>query len=310
MRLLAVLIAACTAGAAGAEVALRVHLDPPETPFHRVGHLRVVLETPEPLELALPELAVELDGLELREAAASELVRGGRRIQEQRYILEPLHPRDYVLPGLEVQWEGGAVSTPPLLFRVRELSEEEAAAALEFVDIVTAGALLEEHRDAPWGPIAAAALLLAVLGAVAAYVLWKKSQPAPVAPPPAPWELAYRRLRELQARELPAQGKFERYYVDLSAILRFYIEDRFHVHAPEQTTQEFLETAAQSRVFSEEHQQLLADFLRLADRVKFARHVPGPEDMEQSYLAALQFVRETEPRPEPEAAQALQEAAT
>jgi len=312
MRVFAVLIAAWTAGlAAGDEVSLRVRLEPPEVPFHRVATLHISLESPEELDLSLPGLPEEIEGLELREGASLHQLREGRRLQEQTYVLDPIAANTYALPALEVTWgEDGRAATPPLYFRVRELTQAEEAAAQDFVDIVTAGALLAEQRRQPWGWMALAGVLLALAAAGAACYLWKKSAPGPIATPPTPWELAYQRLQALQGRQLPAQGKAEQYYIDLSAILRFYIEDRFHVHAPEQTTQEFLDTAAKNGAFSDAHQRLLADFLRLADRVKFALHVPSAEAMEASYDAALQFVRETEPKPEPAAAESLREAAT
>jgi hypothetical protein len=47
-----------------------------------------------------------------------------------------------------------------------------------------------------------------------------------------PWEKAFRRLRDLKSKDFPSQGMYEQYYVQLTWILRYYIEDRFNIHAP------------------------------------------------------------------------------
>jgi hypothetical protein len=116
-------------------------------------------------------------------------------------------------------------------------------------------------------------------------------------PAPSAWDLAYTRLRELDSRRWPEQGKFQPYYVELSSILRHYIEDRFMVHAPEMTTPEFLAEASKSGVLSPDHQELLAHFLRHCDRVKFAQFRPTEGDMERSFAEVLRFVDETAPQP-------------
>ena len=53
-------------------------------------------------------------------------------------------------------------------------------------------------------------------------------------------ELAYARLRALVAENLVEQGQIKEFYERISGILRHYIEDRFDLHAPERTTEEFL----------------------------------------------------------------------
>ncbi len=108
-----------------------------------------------------------------------------------------------------------------------------------------------------------------------------------------PWEKALRRLRDLKSKDLPSQGLYEPYYVQLTWILRYYIEDRFHIHAPEQTTQEFIETTMKEKVLTPEQQKLLYSFLSHCDKVKFAQFVPTVEQMEAGFNLVWNFVEET-----------------
>ena len=284
-----------------AEVRLETRLEPQVTPFHRPAQLTVTLYLPVDTHIALPKITEVHDGLEIVAGSpATEVLPDGRQVVTQQYTLDPDAPGSFPLPPLEVVWgEGHRVVTPPLLFVARPLTDAELAAVEHFEDIVLPGALLAEQQRARWGWIALAGALIALAGLAAAYLLWGRRGPEEIVPVISPWEAALKRLRDLRERQLAALGKYEQFYVDLSSILRFYVEDRYSVHAPEQTTPEFLEAAARSGFFSDEHQRLLASFLRHADRVKFARLEPTLEEMEESFAAVQRYIEETVPRPEP-----------
>jgi hypothetical protein len=130
-------------------------------------------------------------------------------------------------------------------------------------------------------------ILLLVLGLV--FVWWRKRQrPATVAGPvsPAtPAELALAALQKLRSENPPV----EEFYTRLSGIVRRYIEDRFGLHAPERTTEEFLAEAS----LAPGQMALLGAFLQESDLVKFARHRPGQDDRERAAAAGEKFIRES-----------------
>ena len=115
------------------------------------------------------------------------------------------------------------------------------------------------------------------------------------APPIPPHEIALAALQALLARGLIEQNQIEIFYVELSGIARHYLEARFLLHAPEQTTEEFLRDVASVGQLSPAHQQLVADFLEQSDLVKFARYQPNQNSMHAAYAAAEKLVRETIP---------------
>ncbi len=154
-------------------------------------------------------------------------------------------------------------------------------------------------------------LVLALMGATAGCgAWWWKRRLAVVAsgpPPKPPHEMALEELAALRRDDLLARQRHEEYYVRLSAIVRRYIEGRFSVRAPEMTTEEFLQAAADpsvafGRTSSEFHthplaferRQLLQEFLMHCDLVKFARYQPSLPEAEQMWEAARRFVEETE----------------
>lgn len=141
------------------------------------------------------------------------------------------------------------------------------------------------------------------LSALAAWLLhrhFSRRRGPPALPPREPaHERALRELSELQASGLIEKGDSEPFFVALSAIVRTYIEDRFGLRAPEQTTEEFIRTATTSAQLTVEQRTLTASFLEQCDLVKFARHRPGAAEMNAAHAAAVRFVLESVPPPAP-----------
>ncbi|MBI2479853.1 MAG: hypothetical protein HYV60_14835 [Planctomycetia bacterium] len=107
--------------------------------------------------------------------------------------------------------------------------------------------------------------------------------------PLTPRELADRELAELW-RDKASREDVKVFYVRLTAIVRNYIEGTTGVHAPEQTTEEFLREIGAGERFSRDERQRLKDFLESADLVKFARFRPQASDVDESYQRARRFV--------------------
>jgi len=284
-----------------APVDVSVTLEPPVIPFHKQARYTISVEAPADLEVRLPEMMERFGGLEVYgvpEFRMQSLGDGRRRIA-QTYVLDPILIGDYAIQPAEVSWGEGnenKASVPSPGLRVRDLTEEERAAAEHFETI-------EGPVDPPpglfrdWRFWTASGVAAALIAALVTYVWRRRTRRAQAAPALPPWEHAYQQLRDLDGRQLPRAGKYELFYVGLSSILRRYIEERFHVRAPEQTTPEFLTEASSIGLFSDGQQKVLAGFLRHCDRVKFAQYRPTLEQMEYGFAQVLRFVDETVPKP-------------
>jgi hypothetical protein len=105
--------------------------------------------------------------------------------------------------------------------------------------------------------------------------------------------LALAALEQLQRQDLIGQARIDEFYIRLSSILRRYVEWRFGLHAPEQTTEEFLTAVPVTGGLIANHRDLLDTFLQHCDLVKFARHRPTLSDMEEAFESAKNFVEHT-----------------
>ncbi len=105
-----------------------------------------------------------------------------------------------------------------------------------------------------------------------------------------PLERALEAFGQLQSKELPDKGEFQEYYVELTNILRHYIEGGYEIRAPEQTTEEFLHSLQNHSTFPDSTRDQLSRFMSSADRVKFACHQPQVADCHTAGHEAKEFL--------------------
>jgi len=85
----------------------------------------------------------------------------------------------------------------------------------------------------------------------------------------------------------------ERFCTRLSEVVRVYLEERFGLKAPDQTTEEFLASLPQSAALDAGLKPLIEDFLTQCDWVKFAQGDPGRTECERLHQMASRLVDET-----------------
>lgn len=133
-------------------------------------------------------------------------------------------------------------------------------------------------------------VVLAALVALWRYFRRRAEAPKPVAVVP-PHRKAKDRLRN--AEQLLSDPYA--FCSLVSDVLRGYLEDRFDLHAPERTTEEFMQEMRGSAKLRPDHKALLEDFLARCDLVKFARFEPSQPELKGLLDAALRFIDETAP---------------
>ena len=138
-----------------------------------------------------------------------------------------------------------------------------------------------------------------VIGGVIAFIYNKKRKHAEVHIPPD--IVALRALDNMMAREIPVESEeVDAWYVELSSIIRTYIEGRFALHAPRLTTEEFFEIAKKSEDINSENKVLIKKLLEHSDRVKFSGFVPTQSESAAMLDDARKFVVDTREVPEGE----------
>lgn len=255
-------------------------------------------------EGSVPEIPSLIDqpGITLLDRIGPELViTNGTLTADITYRLTSFVPGTHRILRTPVPYRTAAGQTltlaaPEDTIRVESVLTNQAMAVRDLKPIF----------KAPAPPYARLLSLLAGAGLLALLVAWltrrlarPRKAPAVGGPIATPYDIASMALRHLREKNYIEAGLPEPFYVELSSILRTYIEGRFMIHAPELTTEEFIRAAAVSPVLLPVQRELVEHFLIQADLVKFARHAPAAADMQAALDAAEQFLRETgQPAPE------------
>jgi hypothetical protein len=261
--------------------------------------LRLSVHTPQGTVVAFPQPAETLGPFRIVQHTLREprAVTPTEQAWQQDYTLEAMRAGSLTIPPLTLTAQAKdapapqTIHTSPLTLTVTSVLPENAD-LMAPKDIAPPVALLR-HGLPLW--------LTILLGTVAMFcllaLLWwwyrRRTRP-PEALPPRPAHLvALEALRQLQRDNLIATQRIDEFYVRLSAILRHYVERRFGLRAPEQTTEEFLVAAHASGELMDAYRDLLGTFLQQCDLVKFARHHPTPDDMQRAWDNAKDFVEHT-----------------
>jgi len=166
-----------------------------------------------------------------------------------------------------------------------------AAPAADIRDIVPPVAV-----PSVWDWLGWVLLALVVAGMVGAlWAFWhRRRRTLPAGPPPEPAHVRARRRLEAALALVEDPKAF---CVAVSDALREYLEERFEFRAPERTTEEFLEELRWTDRLLPDQKDVLADFLRRCDLVKFARYEPARSELMELHSVAVRLVEETEPVP-------------
>lgn len=183
-------------------------------------------------------------------------------------------------------------ASAPLVLPVLSLVPPDATEPKDLAPLV-------EFEASPWLAILVTLLQLLLLAVLLYYIFRRRPAPvavpppAPLPPPPvSPYDEALRRLRALEAAPLGAPEAAKAYFVELSDVVRTYLEARLGVAALEESTRELLDELERPTVryrLPGAAPGRLRTLLGLADLVKFADYAPPTAEAR----AALDEARQT-----------------
>jgi hypothetical protein len=204
----------------------------------------------------------------------------------------------FAVPGLQIEVSDGRASR---LFRLPMVN-------ITVVPTVTASDSNARFREVhgplaapwyervPWTWVALGVALLAAI--VAAIAAWRRRGRGPAIPGVAapstlePAAEALAALAALRARHLPEHGQFIEHAFALGRLLRRFLERTTETPRPGDSTPELVRHLEQGGL-SADDVKLLADLLRVWDRVKFAREPFTLEEAIRAERASESFIRRT-----------------
>ncbi|MYJ25772.1 MAG: protein BatD [Holophagales bacterium] len=266
----------------------------------------VEVERDPEVEVELDEPGADIAGFRIVDLgrAPVETLASGRLLERRWYELRADLVGSYVLPALTATYSeplgpGGGLEAAEIAVEVESVLPDDRS---EVTDIRDIKPLRRIDTAASWLLWTGLALAAAALG-LAAWWWWRRRRPdgsAPEAPTIPPYDLAIRELERLRRTDFSDLRELRGYYFAVSSVVRVYVEGRFALNATDLTTEEIRRRLGGLVRLEPSQARRLERFLVATDQVKFAAHLPVPEEIERTYEQALGFVTATRPPEVPE----------
>lgn len=107
-----------------------------------------------------------------------------------------------------------------------------------------------------------------------------------------PHIIALKKLRAIEDEKLWQHDRIKEYYIKVSDTIREYIENRYSIHALEQTTDELIISLKRVRV-NATNRAKIERILSLADLAKFAKTQPLSNENVESMHLSIEFIEKT-----------------
>jgi hypothetical protein len=290
------------------KVQIRQMLDSNDITIADTVELKIETALPEGFRLTMPNIEQTLSRAETVWKLLSEqtqpryLDKNERVVRGYSYELATYETGDLQIPGFEFEIYEAAdsnepsdlIRTAPINIRVRPAVDinDANSAQSQLADIEP----VAEMQSGPGTAAIVSVIIIASLlvAAILYYILAKRrAKMTNAVERKSPAEIAYERLAQLAGEKLLENGMINVFYEKLGNILRYYIEDRFEIHAPERTTEEFFSEIRQSTILKEEDKRQLRKFLEHCDLVKFAKHQPTSQQANDSLKMLHEFIENT-----------------
>ena len=268
-------------------------IDPARSVF-----LTMELRTPHDRTAVMPDLRDRAVGFSLVEDFAEEPVKekDGSTVQVANWRLVPepcaevYKIKPFVVKGSPTIWKAQS-DEGKFSFIGGPIYFENPAAR----EPVTGGMETDPTKDLPplsWRLVGWVALAILVVLAVLAALVWlaryvarrvKEHRMSPI-------ERAWVELDRLLKKGLPGRGRYKDFYVELTMVVRRYVQRKYGIKAPHLTTEEFFAELSKSNNQTIEQSNNLRRFLESADLVKFAGVEATPEMADEATDSAKNYL--------------------
>ena len=221
----------------------------------------------------------------------------------KKYILTSFDSGQYVIPRQLVLINSNKHLTDSILINVATVKVDTTKQNLfPIKSIKNQPVIFDDYKNYLWIGLA---LLAFILGLIWYYFIRKKREEQAIENRIPPYELAMQRLGELDGKQLWQNDKVKLYYIELTEIIRTYIERELNIPALESTTDELMETIRDFNKIKtldlpKETVANLQKLLKEADLVKFAKHKPMSNEIEYHRVDTENIINDLKPKPREE----------
>lgn len=218
------------------------------------------------------------------------------KILSQELTITSFDSGHHVILPMKFAINGDSLESQALMLSVQSVKVPENADLSDIKGVLDVPFSFWEWLSANKWYFIGGLLLIGIL--LAAYFIYKKYRDRPKAffektkPLEPAHIIAERKLQELKSKKAWENYQVKAFHVEISYIIREYLENRFGSNSLDETTDEILHHSQEFEIETEDRQKL-AHILTLADMAKFAKQEPSSFENEQSLKNAEIFVAST-----------------
>lgn len=274
----------------------------------RIGeqiNLKITVEADSAAQVIFPE-GQTFSPLETVEAYKTDTNRvEDRMILQKIYALTQFDSGQYVVPIQRIEIDGAGYFTDSLLVAVATVPVDTTTQKMYDIKPLIQ---VDKNNARLWITLLIVAIALGLIGWLI-YRLFFKKKPLTEEEKQAilpPYDRALMELKRLENSRYLIQDEYKKYYSELTAIVRAYLEEEVNISALESTTQQLIEKLELLKDAGELNleEDTIVQFnkiLKTADLVKFAKSKPPTNVAENDRVVLEQIVTKThEAIPEPD----------
>lgn len=217
----------------------------------------------------------------------------------KKYLLTSFDSGRYVIPRQQVLINNKKHLTDSLLIDVATVKVDTTKQKLFPIKAVKNQPIIfDDYKNYVWIALGILALILAII----LYLIFrKKKEEIAIEKRIPPYQMAMQRLNTLDSKQLWQNNKVKEYYIELTDIVRTYIERELEIPALESTTDELMGTikdfnAIDKLDLPKETVNNLQKLLQEADLVKFAKHKPVVDEIQGHRVDTEAIIKDLKPK--------------
>jgi hypothetical protein len=214
----------------------------------------------------------------------------------QNYTITSFDAGTYTIPSFSIGSSKDVIKTNELTLQVVSVKVDTTKAIYDIKQPLAVSYTFLDWLKDNWYWVVAGLVVLVIVGGLIWYF---KNKPKveivveEIQPNVPAHVIALNKLKELRDKKLWQQDEIKQYYIELSDVLREYLEKRYEVKTHEKTTDEIFDGLKRKSI-TNENRNKLKQLLVLSDLVKFAKERPLPRENDESMENAMGFVVNTQ----------------
>ena len=213
----------------------------------------------------------------------------------QSIVITCFDAGSYTIKPFSFGTSGGVLTTGDLTLQVQTVKVDTTKAIYDIKQPMAVSYTFWDWLKDHWLWV----LIGLIIGLAIAGLIWylktrPKNEPViRIVKPVIPlYTITLNKLQELRDKKLWQNNQVKQYYIELSDVLREYLEKRYTIKTYEKTTDEIFDELRYVEIRDDDRNKL-RQILVLADLVKFAKEQPAPAENEQGMDNAVNFVNST-----------------